>query len=1485
VVLVNPNGIVMGPTGRITASAFTASTFGIMDANFEAGHMKYERNGSTGQIVHRGHIQTAEAGGYVALIGADVNNQGTITTSQGAVVLAAADAVTLPSVSAINNVSVPLSRNVRLELNPDSFGSASVSNSGVIVTEGGQVLMRAAAVVDAVSQVANATVIQSGSIDTSGVQGGAVNILADQGRIRVSGNIKANSTDGSAGGDVYIGRDKDTNVLAAVGDASGAVIESEGGFVETSGDWLATYETKVKAKDWLLDPYNINIVGAASGTPYSDPNGFGGDYSYTPGAASNIRNTDIQNSLNEGTNVKISTGLGSSSSGTDVGNIYVGANIAKTLGSDATLTLEANNAITFGGGFKITGNSSLGKLNINLIANGGNIASNSSGGVFLAAGSGIDANGKVTVNSTTKYTGGWDWTRSALAMHAGSLIKADDIDIKLNVDFNNSASQYRVYGAFLQNNVQLEAKAGNLSIDSNLINNSKSNNSNSILAGSGYGAQSVLKASGEVKLTSDWSTNLVSTSTGVSIGGGISLVDTKVEAGRNILIDSKVSSDTISAIGGSYGGSGHGFSAVSTGNGDVTFTANKGGIGITGLTAKIKGNNVTIDNGTGASGSLNGILITSQGIDATGKIEIKGKALGSQAGVNAAGTYTTTGVSPDNTVYVEGTSATGNGVQIGTIGSPTALSTGAPVPNQAVVTINGTSLGGTGSGIAQTGAITAKSITMTGNSVGGAGVTGMGVLTATGDVHIEGTSTATTTKQGINVVNNITGSSVYLKGISGGSTGVDISAAVTSTSTGDITVIGDGGVAVDNTTYNQGVWVRSTGSIVSAAKATITGENSNGVSGNSEMMGARINGVVNAVGNIEIEGNSNNANTSSHGLVITNSVESTHGNVSVKAYNKNGEKVALLINGAGASLKAADGKIIDMIANTMDFSTASSVNATNGTVNIRSKEDGIAIKVGIDYTYPVAQQLRLNQTELNKITAGKTVIGHLDNAGAGNIEVSTSIPAGITTNAATGHITLQTGGNIDVKSNLSAASGQNLTLQAKGDVTVAAAISQAGSGNIVIAAGLGKAAGDGTGVGQIKGTGDVTHTGTGNTYIYTGEVATSAKMSDLNSTEFGTLTLGTNAQSNTDTDITKTITGSAAKTQVMYREKIAVDLNGNKALVKATKSYGEVANDADAQTALKAVNTPSAGKDLSWSQSGNNFKLNSNTLIDNLSVDAAEYSTAVKLKANDTAYNTKFKDYTFTSGSILPTLKIDKLALTGTITEGKTTYGEDLAAGTVSLNNKVGTDVVSATGVTITTTGKTSTSGNLKADTHTGIQSVTGLTGNDAENYTFADVKGDYTVDKRAATISATPTQLTFTGTTLNQAAPTTSNLVAGDDLTINGTASGVATGVYTSALAASGGDDSNYDFTYVNADLTITAETTPIPPGPVVPPTPPTPNNNTVVVAGGNNNFQLAGAEGTCSADTLDQCECETATNEAGAALDGLQICYEPKTRPSSAL
>jgi filamentous hemagglutinin family protein len=268
VILLNPNGIAFGKDGSVTASSFTASTFALSEQDFAANVYKYQRNGSTAQVVNQGTIQT-QSGGFVALVGASVTNEGKITAPQGDVVLAAAESVTLPAATPTQattpaNVSVRMSKRVRLEVAPAAINTAvNNAQSGVIVTEGGQVLMQAASLSDAV-----ASVTHSGRIDTTAPQAGAVTLLADGGQIKVSGSMTANSTaSGNKGADIIIGRDIETGVLAKAADVSGAVLESNQGFVETSGDVLSTTGTRVKAGEWLLDPYNITIAASgASGT-------------------------------------------------------------------------------------------------------------------------------------------------------------------------------------------------------------------------------------------------------------------------------------------------------------------------------------------------------------------------------------------------------------------------------------------------------------------------------------------------------------------------------------------------------------------------------------------------------------------------------------------------------------------------------------------------------------------------------------------------------------------------------------------------------------------------------------------------------------------------------------------------------------------------------------------------------------------------------------------------------------------------------------------------------------------------------------------------------------------------------------------------------------------------------------------------------------------------------------------------------------------
>jgi filamentous hemagglutinin family protein len=295
VILINPNGVVFGKDAKVNVGGLMASTLDISDADFKNGDYKLAAvTGKDGEVVNNGTLQAAE-GGYIALLGKSVKNNGVIRAQLGSAAMAAGDAMTLDfSGDGLINVQVT-----------KSAVKALVDNHGLIQADGGSVLMTARATNALMDTVVN----NDGVIQAQTINSKSGKIFLDGGPIDGSGVVMVDGTL----------------------DAS-APVSGNGGFIETSGKEVQIKEpTIVTTKSikgeygtWLIDPTDMYIVSGSNSN-----------------SSSQAYATTIQNALASG-NVTLTT----STTGTLKGDIYLNSNLKWS--ADTTLTLRAHNNIYFG---------------------------------------------------------------------------------------------------------------------------------------------------------------------------------------------------------------------------------------------------------------------------------------------------------------------------------------------------------------------------------------------------------------------------------------------------------------------------------------------------------------------------------------------------------------------------------------------------------------------------------------------------------------------------------------------------------------------------------------------------------------------------------------------------------------------------------------------------------------------------------------------------------------------------------------------------------------------------------------------------------------------------------------------------------------------------------------------------------------------------------------------------------------------------------
>ncbi|ELC5906129.1 filamentous hemagglutinin N-terminal domain-containing protein [Salmonella enterica] len=656
VFILNPNGVLFGKNARVDVGGLVASTKNISTTDFMKGQYTLSGSGNPGaQVVNQGSLTTSK-GGYIVLAGERVSNSGTVTTPSGKTILAAGKTVTLQlDNGGLTSVSVN-----------GSVVNALVENQGLISATNGQVYLTA----KGQDMLLNTVVNNSGTVEAKGLanRGGEIVLNGgDSGVVSQSGHLLADSQTGqggkitlegqnihlaggslttatgkTGGGEVYVGggwqgqdshiknaskvvMDKTATVDVSATEngnggtavlwsddytnfrgtvlAKGGAKSGDGGRVETSSHRNLQASGAVDASaraghggEWLLDPTDVTIVGAGADTGIDSATADGTDI-FTPTASGGqILNSSIVNQLNAGTSVTVKT------SGTDTdgetGNITVNANIIKTAGTDAKLTLLADNNISTGDNVSI--GATTGKLNLDLLA--GNTTNNAS--ISLGKFINISLNGGDLLADAGNSASGVSLT----FMNNGK-IKGGNVTLNLS----------RGLGGY----------AYNVNADNDLTING------SVTGSTGWGAVLGFTAGGKLAMNSPGSISLQANDPGN--GGGRVLIS----GDKGVTLNAAAGTVTLNAAKAATNGVN-----ITSGNGAVSITnlVQDGSNGMTLTNANISSKDGIVLNGTtfwGQAVVMSGVNLTTGGdVDITGlakNLTTGGLGVASSSGVQLSG--------------------------------------------------------------------------------------------------------------------------------------------------------------------------------------------------------------------------------------------------------------------------------------------------------------------------------------------------------------------------------------------------------------------------------------------------------------------------------------------------------------------------------------------------------------------------------------------------------------------------------------------------------------------------------------------------------------------------------------------------------------------------------------------------------------------------------------------------------------------------------
>jgi filamentous hemagglutinin family protein len=260
VFLINPNGVLIGPTARVTVGGLLASTMNIENQRFLNSDYTFtaRSNADDAPVANAGAIKAVD-GGYVVMLANNVRNNGMIDAPSGHVLMGAGSQAVLY----ISNQSL---LGYRIDT---GTAAALVENAGRITADSGKVSLAARGLSGA-SELASAAVNNSGIIEARTLNGkpGAIVLSGDMqsGRVSLTGKLDASAQAGQ-GGTI------DTSAsVVSVGSVASVSTGSQSG---TTGLWTSTSSNPSigQAQDNIsntalsstLEKSNVTIVASKSG--------------------------------------------------------------------------------------------------------------------------------------------------------------------------------------------------------------------------------------------------------------------------------------------------------------------------------------------------------------------------------------------------------------------------------------------------------------------------------------------------------------------------------------------------------------------------------------------------------------------------------------------------------------------------------------------------------------------------------------------------------------------------------------------------------------------------------------------------------------------------------------------------------------------------------------------------------------------------------------------------------------------------------------------------------------------------------------------------------------------------------------------------------------------------------------------------------------------------------------------------------------------